>query len=200
MPFLAADRDLGRNATSDDDGERLYAFYAGEPPGKGIDVNFSGYEAFALLAAVKLLEHGLPQATVVKIMRRARRQLEAAHAQTLTEDPKRLFDQEAIHAQATRRMVSTDNTHPIFLIFLKATGSSVGDGKGGGAVGVYRSELEVVKFMYGHAEHSEQAPGFTVFEFVRVIHALAACLAETHTIKRGRRANTNHRQSNVARQ
>jgi hypothetical protein len=155
-----------------------------------MDVDFSGYEAFALLAAIKLLEHGLPQMTAVKIMRRARPQLEAAHAQSLAEDPNRLFDQEAIHAQSKRRMGTTDNTHPIFLTFLKATGSSGGNRTGRPTVAVYRSEIELVNFMHGHLKHSDHAPGFTVFEFVRVMHALAANLARTRAIKRGRRVET----------
>ena len=36
---------------------------------------FSAYEAFALLAAVILLEHGLPQARVVRVMRLVRRHI-----------------------------------------------------------------------------------------------------------------------------
>ncbi len=44
---------------------------------------FSAYEAFALLAAVMLLEHGLPEAGVVKVMRRIRKQFEAAFVATL---------------------------------------------------------------------------------------------------------------------
>jgi hypothetical protein len=188
--LLAADRDLGRNATSDDDGDRYYAFYSGKPRGKGWDVNFSAYEAFALLAAVKLLEHGLPQTTAVKIMRRARPQLEAAHAQSLAEDPNRLFDQEAIHVQSKHRMATTDNTHPIFLTFLKPTGSPAGNRTGGRTVVLYRSEAELMNFIHGHLEHSDHAPVFTVFEFVGVMHALSANLARTCAIKRGRRAET----------
>ena len=36
---------------------------------------FSGYEAFAQLAAIILLEHGLPQAAVVRVMRQVRGRL-----------------------------------------------------------------------------------------------------------------------------
>jgi hypothetical protein len=77
--LLVTDRRSGRDPNSEDEGDRHYAFYSQEPPGSGTEVMFSGYEAFALLAAITLLEHGLPQAAVVKVMRQVRRPLEAAH-------------------------------------------------------------------------------------------------------------------------
>ena len=56
--LLVTDRRLGRDANPDEEWKRHYAFYSQEPPGSGIEVMFSGYEAFALLAAIMLLEHG----------------------------------------------------------------------------------------------------------------------------------------------
>jgi hypothetical protein len=68
--LLVTDRRLVRDPDSDEQGDQHYAFYSRDPPGSGTEVMFSPYEAFALLAAVMLLEHGLPQASVVKVMRR----------------------------------------------------------------------------------------------------------------------------------
>jgi hypothetical protein len=47
--LLVTDRRLGRDADSDEEGDRHYAFYSQDPPGSGTEVMFSGYEAFALL-------------------------------------------------------------------------------------------------------------------------------------------------------
>ena len=96
----------------------MYAFYSAERPGSGIEVMFSGYEAFALLAAIMLLEHGLPQASVIRVMRRVRGSLETAYAQTLKEDPVVLFDEQAILARAKPGMIATDNIDPVFLVFV----------------------------------------------------------------------------------
>ena len=85
--LLVTDRRLGRNVKSAQEEDQHYAFFGQEPPGSGYEVMFTAYQAFALLAAVILLEHGLPQASVVKVMRRVRRQFEAAHADIMRKDP-----------------------------------------------------------------------------------------------------------------
>ena len=141
--LLVTDRRLGRDANSDEEGDRHYAFYSQEPPGSGTEVMFSGFEAFALLAAIMLLEHGLPQAAVVKVMRQVRRPLEAAHAQSLKKDRSTLFDQQAILAQAKPGMIAVNNTDPIFLAFVRLTDSSVGDRTRGGDVEVCRGHQEL---------------------------------------------------------
>ncbi len=146
---------------------------------------FSGYEAFALLAAVMLLEHGLPQAAVVRVMRQVRKQLEAAHAQSLRKDSGTLFDQQAILAQAKPGMIATDNTDPVFLVFVRLTDSSVDNQKAGTAVAVCRDRFELGAFI---KRHSGPGTGATLFEFVRLMHTLAANLSQTRAIKRGRGA------------
>jgi hypothetical protein len=183
--LLVTDRRLGRDANSEEEGDRHYAFYSREPPGSGIEVMFSGYEAFAQLAAIMLLEHGLPQAAVVKVMRRVRRPLEAAHAQSLKKDPGTLFDEQAILAQAKFGMMAVNNTDPIFLAFVRLTNSSVGDQTGGGDVEVCRGHQELGTFV---KKHSEPGTGVTIFEFVRRIHGLAGNLLQVRPAKRGRGA------------
>ena len=72
--LLATDRSRGAEAKPDEEEEpSRYAFYSQEPQGSGTEIMFTGYEAFALLTAIILLEHGLPQSTVIRVMRRARR-------------------------------------------------------------------------------------------------------------------------------
>jgi hypothetical protein len=147
---------------------------------------FSAYEAFALLAAIMLLEHGLPQSGVVRVMRRVRRQFEAAHAQTLKKDQSKLFDWKAILAQAKPGMIATDNTDPVFLAFVRVTGSAVDTQKGRSPVAVCRGHVELNAFL---KKHSVPGMGATFFEFVRLMHTVAGNLLQTHPTKRGRGAS-----------
>jgi hypothetical protein len=181
--LLVTDRRLGLDANSDEEGDRQYAFFSKEPPGSGTEVMFSGYEAFAQLAAIMLLEHGIPQAGVVRVMRQVRRPFEAAHAESLKKDPSALFDEQAILAQAKPGMIATDTTHPVFLVFVRLTGSSLGDQKGD--VAVCRGHDELGAFM---KRHSVPGMGATYFEFVGLMHRLAANLLQIRPAKRGRGA------------
>jgi hypothetical protein len=183
--LLVTDRRLGRNVKSAQEEDQHYAFFGREPPGSGIEIMFSAYEAFALLAAVILLEHGLPQASVVRVMRLVRRQFEAAHAAILKKDPSRLFDQEAILAQARPGLLATNNTDPVFLIIVRLTASSIDVQNGGTAVAVCRGPAELQAFI---KRHSVPGTGATFFEFVSLMHALAAHLSQTLPVKRGRGA------------
>jgi hypothetical protein len=152
---------------------------------RDIFINCRESDAFALLAAIILLEHGFPQATVVRVMRRVRRQLAAAHAEILKKDPTTLFNFEAIRAQAKPGMIATDNTDPVFLVFVKLTASTVADQSGGTAIAVCRGHDELIAFI---KRHSVPGSGATHFEFVRLMHALAANLLQTRPVKRGRGA------------
>jgi hypothetical protein len=181
--LLVADRRLGRRPKSKGDVERPYAFYGGEPPGSGVEVMFSGYEAFALLAAILLLEHGFPQAGVVRIMREVRPDLQAAYGETLRKDASKLFDPEAVRAMARPGMLATDNTDPVFLAFVNLTGSSAGDGKVRAAISVCRGHEELSAFV---KKHSVPGLGATLFELVGLMHKLAQNLAQTRPVKRGR--------------
>jgi hypothetical protein len=181
--LLVTDRRLGANAKSHEDWRRHYAFYSQEPPGSGIEVMFSGYEAFALMAATMLLEHGIPQAGVVRVMRRVRGKLEAAHAQALKKDPSVLFEPQAILAQAKPGMIAADNTDPVFLVFIRLTGSSVDTRQARSPVAVCEGRDELSAFL---KKHSVASMGATFFEFVRLMHELAANLSQTRPVKRGR--------------
>jgi hypothetical protein len=183
--LLVTDRRLGRNVKSKKE-EQHYAFFGQEPPGSGHEVMFSGYQAFALLAAVILLEHGLPQSSVVKVMRRVRRQLEAAHADIMSKDPRTLFDQEAVLAQASPGLIVTNNTAPVFLVFVRLTASSVDEQIGKGAVAICRGQDQLQAFI---RRHSVPGTGATFFEFASLMHELAAHLAQTFPVKRGRAAS-----------
>ncbi len=172
--LLVTDRRLGRRA-----GVR-YAFFSGMPSGSGIEVMFSGYEAFALMAALIVLEHGIPQAKVVSIFREIRGDLEAAHRDTLQKDPKVLFDAEVIRAKAAPGQLAVDNTAPVFLAFVKL---EIGKGRIQAGISVCRGVEGLASFL---KIHSVPGSGATHFELVRLMHALAANLIKTRPVKRGR--------------
>jgi hypothetical protein len=180
--LLVIDRRLGRSKRERDGGGSRYAFYSQEPPGSGVEVMFSGYEAFALLVAIMLLEHGIPQATVVSILRQVRGDLETAHAQRLKMDRNALFDPQTVQAMAKPGMIRTDNSAPVFLAFVRLSGSEV-DGKVHEAITVCRGHAELVAFI---AKYSVPGEGTTFFELVSLMWKLADNLAQTRPIKRGR--------------
>ncbi len=176
--LLVADRRLGRAKRGRAD--RRYAFYSHTPMGSGVEVMFSAYEAFALLAALILLGHGIPQAKVVSILREVRTDLEAAYHETLQKDPKALFDPEAVRAMARPGMIAVDNISPVFLAFVKL---DIGRGKVHATISVCRGLQELGTFL---KKHMVPGSGTTHFEFVRLMHTLSENLSRTRPVKRGR--------------
>ena len=175
--LLLTDRRLGRSRRSDH-GTNRYAFFGAKPQGTGTEVLFTGYEVFAVMAAIIVLEHGIPQAKVASILRELRSDFEAAHRDTLQMDPKVLFDPQAV--QKSGGLLVVDNTAPIFLAFVKL---DIGKGRVHAFISVCRGLDELGKFL---KEHSILGSGATHFEFARLIHTLAANLSQTHPVKRGR--------------
>jgi hypothetical protein len=173
--LLVTDRHLGQSRQN-----RGYAFFSHKPLGSGVEVRFSGYEAFALLAALILLGHGIPQAKVVSILRDVRADLEGAHRETLHKDRKELFDQHAIQAKAGVGVIGVDNTSPVFLAFVEL---DIGRGRVHATISVCRGLEEFGKFI---REHRVPGCGATHFEFVRLMCSLADNLSNTQPVKRGR--------------
>lgn len=179
--LLVVDRRLGRGKRGG--AGRRYAFYSEEPPGSGIEVMFTAYEAFALLLATMLLEHGIPQAAVVSVLRQVRRDLETAHAHRLKMDRNALFDTRAVQAMAKAGMLPIDNTAPVFLAFVRLSGSEVDDGKMHEAITVCYGLEALSAFL---AKYSVPGLGATFFELVGLMWKLTDNLAQTRPIKRGR--------------
>lgn len=176
--LLVTDRRLGRGKQGGAD--RRYAFYSHKPRGSGVEVMFSAYEAFALLAALILLGHGIPQAKVVSVLQDVRSDLEAAHRETLQKDRKALFDQQEVQSRARPGMIAVDNTAPVFLAFVKL---DIGRGRVHAIISVCRGLHELTLFL---KERMVPGSGATHFEFVRLICSLADNLSKTRPIKRGR--------------
>lgn len=182
--LLVTDRRLGRRKRrSGHKAGSRYAFYSQEGPGSGVEVMFSDYEAFALLAALTVLEHGIPQATVVDILRQVRADLETAYRESRKKNPGELFDPKAIQAMIKPGMIATDNTAPVFLAFARLSGPESGDRQVRALVTVCRGHDGLMAFI---KEHSVPTVGTTFFEFAGLMHKLAKNLSETQPVQRGR--------------
>ncbi len=181
--LLVTDRRLGRGKRSDVRPGRGYAFYSQQPPGSGIEVLFLGYEALALIVAISLLEHGMPQATVVGIMRELRADLEAAHSDTLKKDPKALFDAAAVRRLVQPGMLAVDNADPAFLAIVKSPAPSGDKGQVHASLAVCQGHRGLTDFLKKYAAPGSAA---TVSELATLMHKLATNLARTQPIKRGR--------------
>jgi hypothetical protein len=177
--LLLTDRRLGRGKRSDRRPDH-YAFFGGKPQGSGTEVMFTGFEVFAVLAAVLLLRHGIPQAKVVSILREVRRDLAVAHREILKKDPKELFDEQSIRAMGGTGAIAVDSTAPVFLAFVEL---DIGKGRVQATIAVCRGLDELGKFL---KQHAVVGSGTTFFQFTRLMHNLAINLSQTHPIKRGR--------------
>jgi hypothetical protein len=175
--LLVTDRRLVRKKGA----EKRFAFFSQEAPGSGTEVMFSDYEAFALLAGLRLLEHGIPQATVVSILRELRPDLQNAYRDTLKKDPKSLFDPAAVKAMAKPGMIATDNTAPVFLVVLKLSDSTADQVRA--VMTVCRGQDEATAFM---TKYAVDGLGATMFEFAGSMHRLSKALSETRPVRRGR--------------
>jgi len=180
--LLETDRALARESAAGSL-RPLYAFYTGEAPGRGGEVWFSPYEAFALMLGVRLMEHRWPQGTAVRILRQARPVLEPEHARILAQDPERLLDAAEVRRQAAPGKVAVASTHPVFLAIVTAWGGRADLDAAPHAQRVCRGEGDLMQFWH------QQAPlgsSMTVLELTIPAHGLAACLARTSPKTRGR--------------
>jgi hypothetical protein len=181
--LLETDRVLGRKRRSSNRELANYAFYSADPPGSGVEVWFSEYEAFALLNGLRLMAHGWPQGFAVSVLRRVRADLEMQHARILKLDPKSLFDQEAIWKGAQAGDMAFDNTAPVLLTIVSKVEPAPGvQGEPLGCA-ICEGPTEAMKWVQGT---SGGRHGFTMFELVNAAHALTRKLAGTEPRHRGR--------------
>jgi hypothetical protein len=179
--LLELDRALGRKHRSRDAEEANFAFFSDEAPGTGVDISFSGYETFALLNALRIMQHGWPQGFAVAVMRRMRPDLESEHGRILKQPADKLFDQEAIIAKARAGDIAVDNTDPVFLTFASRAKPDPDDAKDWPAFAVCRGLAKVGQF-----SRVVGASSLTVFELVTLAHRLRGMLMNTEPKSRGR--------------
>jgi hypothetical protein len=160
-----------------------YAFFTGDPPGRGVEIQFSTYEAFALLNGVRLMGHGWPQSLAVSVMRDVRPELEEQYKRILAHDPRWLFDQEAIRNAASAGGHAYDNRDPVLLTVVSAPGSSPGEATALFKCKICRGPAEAQKFFW---DVSKGEGAVTMFEVTTLVHRLAGKLANTEPRARGR--------------
>lgn len=178
--LLDTDRAPPRAAGWNDDN---FAFFSGDPPGKGAENWFSDYEAFALLNGVRLMGHGWPQGLAVSVMRRVRPRLEEEHRRILRLDAKWLFDQEAIRKNARPGDPAFDNQDPVLLTVVSNPGHLSGQAGAPLDCKICRGPGEAYDFFWGV---NKGQGALTMFELTTLAHRLAGELAKTPPRSRGR--------------
>jgi hypothetical protein len=179
--LLELDRHLGRELRSQDAEERNFAFFSEEAPGTGADISFSEYEAFALLNALRIMEHGWPQSFAVSIMRRVRPDLTKEHARILRQGPQKLIDPEATRKNASPGDPGVDNTDPVFLTVVSKRHRAPDETKTVPECAVCRGLEAVNKF-----RRQTSASGWTMWEVATIAHRLREELRKTEPRRRGR--------------
>jgi hypothetical protein len=158
-----------------------YAFYSSDSPGKGSEVYFSSYEAFALETGLRLLDHGWPQGFVVNVLRHIRRSFERQHSHILKQDPTKLFDPKLIAASAEAGLIGADNTDPVFLTLVTGKHSYKDGIDDRTSAKICRGMKEVSHFVKEH-----QARSWSLFELATRAHRLKDQLALARPRTRGR--------------
>lgn len=114
--LLDTDRALDVRPQSDKAELANYAFFSGDAPGKGGEIQFSEYQSFALLIGLQMLNHKWPQKFVVESLRRIRPALERQHKKIMRRDPSKLFDLDQIRLQAKPGNPALPTASPVFLL------------------------------------------------------------------------------------
>ena len=158
-----------------------YAFYSGKPSGKGVEVEFSEYEVFALLTGVRLLDHGFPQQSVVLLLRNIRTHLEKEHARILRLPAAGLFNQGEIRARAKSGQLAVNNQSPAYLVI--AAKRPAGDDTQYSMADdfeICRTEADMMR-----AINAKLGSTHTIFETVTSAFSLHEKLALTEPKRRG---------------
>jgi hypothetical protein len=179
--LLELDRSMGRKLWSKDPEEANFGFFSEKAPGTGADISFSEYDAFALLNGLRIMAHGWPQGFAVAIMRRVRPALEREHARILSEDPKKLFDQEAILAAGLSGNIAADNTNPVYLTLASKAQRPADEIQVAPFSAVCRGYRKVDEFSRGVG-----ASSVTMLEVVTLAHRLHQELMKSEPRRRGR--------------
>ena len=178
--LLDTDRNLGRNARSKNPEENQYAFYSEDAPGKGVEILFSEYEAFAVHLGLRLLAHGWPQTFVVSVLRKERAALESQHRRILKQKIGELFDRKKIKEKAVPGALAFDNADPVFLLIVSPT-MSMQDNLQQLSTAVCHGEQAAGQF-----RRQQNAISTSFFELATPARALDDALSQSEPRKRGR--------------
>jgi hypothetical protein len=178
--LLDLDRTLPRSSRSKRPELANYAFYSSDSPGKGAEVLFSNYEAFAIMIGLQMLNHNWPQMFAVETLRRYRQDLEGRHKKLLSLDPIKLFDEKQIRASAQAGSLAVSATPPTFFLIwsddrYRDSGPVVPSAR------LFDDQNTALKFTIEKIGRST-----TWLELTGLAHALSTELSKTLPRKRGR--------------
>ncbi|GJE61111.1 hypothetical protein [Methylobacterium trifolii] len=167
-----------------------YAFHNGPPPGRGTDVVYGTYDAYALLIGLRLLRGGLPQGRAVSFMREIREPLEALLAKTLLKEPGQvrqdLGEAELLNAVRSGHLIG-EAEEMVFLVMLAGESAQAFEitAKSGETVSgnICFGSPDLLGHMVG-ASHNGNAA--IVVELVNAAHRLRHYLERAPTRTRGR--------------
>jgi hypothetical protein len=179
--LLDLDRSLPRSSRSKRPELANYAFYSSDSPGKGLEVFFSDYEAFALMIGLQMLNHNWPQMFAVETLRRYRQELEGRHKKLLSLDPIKLFDERQLRASAQAGNLAVPSTSPMFFLIWSDDRYSRDSGPVAPSAKIFNGEAAALKFTREKTGRST-----TWLELTDLAHALSSELSKTLPRKRGR--------------
>jgi len=179
--LLDTDRNLGRERGASDVTRATYAFYSADPAGSGVEYWFREYEAFALLMALKMMDHGFPQQKAVEVLRRLRGSLEVHHSRIVSEGATSLLAPKDAQRGAKAGQLAVGTSDPVFAVVTSSRPSGPAAKKGPiGRTAVLRGEAELMPFIRGALEAS------TIFEISTPALKLKERLSGTQPSQRGR--------------
>ena len=171
--LLDLDRKETPNKRSKNDWERNFAFFGEAPPGKGSEVQFSFYEAFAVSLGLRMLDHSWPQGFIIALIRKARMYLDPEQS-----GPPWLGHNAVEHKEGKRAVAAS--APEAFLAIVFGEGRRV-------------QRLDTIKIVLCSGTDDalrvlKQKPGtsVSVFEIGQSAATLAKALAVTKPAKRGR--------------
>ena len=167
--LLEIDRAFGGPRRLSNSGLDAYAFFSDAPPGRGLEIEFSEYEAFALLIGLQLMAHGWTQELAVTILRRTRIELERHHANILK-----------LCRAGKASELSFESDAPLLTIITAATPDDGVDAFASSVCAGYRNAIRWTSKL------SRKGHGFSIFELPSHAQKLASQLAQTEPRHRGR--------------
>jgi hypothetical protein len=180
--LLETDRGFGGEAGANKTA-RGYAFYSGEQPGRGLEIWFSPYEAFALMTGALLMQHRWSQGTAVRIMRQARPTLEPEHRRILARDPKELFNEVELIRRAKPGTPAFSVPDPVFLAVITERSARTDPDGAPHVVSVCRGEEKLMQLW---RERTKPGMSITVLEVAAPAWLLTHHLSHTEPRSRGR--------------
>ena len=167
--LLALDRSEPRAAG---EAKHHFAFFDEKPRGKGVDVLFPGYEAFALFLANTMLEARFPQLTILRLLRKARSKLFKAYKECLEKKATE-------HFEAGKPEDDPWTSGYPMLVVVGARGS--------GEVSPFAVCATPAKRVEFTREYDRPGVGFSFFPLADAMQEFAKNLAEAPLQRRGRK-------------